>query len=156
MKLHPGLRLSPRPSRIGRVLIVAACTTTSGLLALLPLPIAAIVTGSAAILAVLVSGLWRCAGRGVPSSYHVGINRRIAVTDGEGQTRAGPILDDSYVGAWMTTIIWRADGDPWWHRSRSILVFRDTLSRDEFRRLRVLLRYGRPAIDGEASGAEAG
>ena len=156
MKLAPRLRVAPRPSRIGCALITAACAATSILLALLPLPPGAGILGAAAILAVLVSGLRRCAGRGVPSLFDVGIDRRITVRDCDGRSRAGSILDDSYVGACMTTIIWRADGDPWWHPARSILVLPDTLPRDEFRQLRVVLRYGRPVAGEETSGADAG
>jgi len=37
-----------------------------------------------------------------------------------------------------------------------IVVLPDTLPEDEFRRLRVVLRYGRPAAAGERSGKEAG
>ena len=156
MKLAPRLRLAPRPSRIGCALITAACALTSLLLALLPLPLAACLFAAAVIVAVLTSGLRRCAGRGVPSLLHVDIDRRIMVTDRAGRSRAGSILDDSYVGACVTTIIWCADGDPWWHPARSILVLPDTLPRDQFRRLRVALRYGRPVVEGETSGAEAG
>lgn len=156
MKLAPRLRLAPRPSRIGCALIAAACTLTSLLLALLPLPVAAHASGAAAILAVLASGLWRCAGRGMPSLIHVGIDRRITVTDRDARSRSGSIVDDSYVGACMTTIIWRADGDPWWHPARPILVLPDTFPRDEFRRLRVVLRYGRPVAGEGTRGAEAG
>jgi hypothetical protein len=156
MKLAPRLRLAPRRSLIGCALITAACALTSLLLALLPLPLAACLAGAVVILAVLALGLWRCTRRGVPSLFHVGIDLRITVTDCDGRSRAGSILDDSYVGACMTTIIWRADGDPWWQPARSILVLPDTLPRDEFRRLRVVLRYGSPVVEGETNGAEAG
>jgi len=156
MKLAPRLRLAPRPSRIGCALITAACAMTSLLLARLPLPLAARLVVAAAILAILTSGLRRCAGQGVPSLFHVDIDRRITVTDSAGRSRAGSILDDSYVGACVTTIIWCADGDPWWLPARSILVLPDTLPRDEFRRLRVALRYGRPVVARETSGTEAG
>jgi hypothetical protein len=155
MKLLPLLRLEPRRSRIGCALITAACAMTSLLLALLPLPLAACVAGAAAILGVLATGLRRFVGRGVPALVHVGIDRRITVTDRGGRSRTGSILDDSYVGAWLTTIIWSADGDPWWLPARAILVLPDTLPRDEFRRLRVVLRYGRPVAEGETSGTEA-
>jgi hypothetical protein len=156
MKPPPRLRLEPRPSRIGCAAIMAACTMTSILLALLPLPMVAMFAGAAIILAVLVSGLWRCTGRGVPALLHVGIDRRITVTDREGRSRAGVILDDSYVGAWLTTIVWRRDAMPWWRPARAIVVLPDTLPEDEFRRLRVVLRYGRPAAAGATNGEEAG
>jgi hypothetical protein len=70
---------------------------------------------------VLVSSLWRCAGRGVPAVLHVGIDRRLAVTDRMGRSQEGAILDASYVGAMLTTLVWRADGDRWWRPARTIL-----------------------------------
>jgi hypothetical protein len=155
MKPSPRLRLEPRPSRMGCALVATASATTSILLGLLPLPMAAVVPAAAAVAAVLVSGLWRCTGRGVPALLHVGIDRRITVTDRDGRSRAGMIQDDSYVGAWLTTIVWRWDGMPWWRPARAIVVLPDTLPRDEFRRLRVVLRYGRPGTGGR-SGEEAG
>jgi hypothetical protein len=155
MKLPPRLRLEPRPSRIGCVFVATACALTLILLGSLPLPIAAVVPAAGVVLAVLVSGLWRCRGRGVPALLHVGIDRRITVTGRNGRSRAGVILDDSYVGAWLTTIVWRWDGMPWWHPARAIVVLPDTLPRDEFRRLRVVLRYGQP-VAGETSSEEAG
>jgi hypothetical protein len=156
MKPAPRLRLEPRPSRFGGLAVAAGCAATSVLLALLPLPIAAVVPIASAILGVLWSGLRRCAGRGVPALLHVGLDRRITVTDRDGRSCDGAILDDSYVGAWLTTIVWRADGTPWWHPARAIVVLPDTLPEDDFRRLRVALRYGRPAAAGGTSAEEAG
>ena len=156
MKPPPRLRLEPRPSRIGCAWVAAGCAMTSILLGLLPLPMVAVLPAAAAIVAVLASGLWRCTGRGVPALLHVGIDRRITVTDCDGRSRTGVILDDSYVGAWLTTVVWRWDGMPWWRPAHAIVVLPDTLPRDEFRRLRVVLRYGRPVATGETSGEEAG
>jgi hypothetical protein len=92
----------------------------------------------------------------VPALVHVGLDRRIAVTDRTGRTQHGTILDDTYVGATITVIAWTADGDRWWRPVRPILVLPDVLSREEFRALRVLLRYGRAAGRGQTSGVEAG
>jgi len=156
MKPAPRLRLEPRPSRIGCAFVASTCAMTAVLIGWLPLPIAATVPASAVVLAVLVSGLWRCTGRGVPALLHVGVDRRITVTGRDGRSRAGTILDDSCVGAWLTTIVWRADGRSWWRPAPVIVVLPDTLPEDEFRRLRVVLRYGRPAAAGERSGKEAG
>ena len=156
MKEQPRLRLEPRPSWLGRALIVAACAATSVLLGWLPLPVAAVVPAGAAVLAVLLSGLRQCTRRGTPAMLDVGIDRRISVTDREGRSRSGAILDDSYVGAWLTTVIWRADEDAWWRQARVILILPDSLPPDDFRRLRVALRYGRPAGGEGTSGADAG
>jgi len=43
---------------------------------------------------------------------------------------------------------------PRWRPARTIVVLPDTLAADEFRRLRVALRYGRP-VGGATSGEEA-
>ena len=87
------------------------------------------VPASPLIVAVLAAGLWRCSGRGVPALLHVGIDRRITVTGRDGRSRTGVILDDSYVGAWLTTIVWRQDGMPWWRSARTVVVLPDTLPR---------------------------
>ena len=156
MKPLPRLRLEPRPSRIGCTLFAAACAMTAILLGALPLPVAGIAAGALAILTVLAGGLWRCTtGRGVPTLLHVGIDRRITVTDRHGRPRSGSILDDSYVGAAVTTIVWRADDDRWWRPARAILILPDSLPRDDFRRLRVVLRYGRVVRDEGRSDVEA-
>lgn len=156
MQSLPRLRLEPRPSRIACAAIVAACCGTAILVALLRLPVAATLGFTTILAAVLASGLWRCSGRGVPALLHVGMDRRIAVTDRTGRSNTGAILDDSYVGPTLTTIVWRADDDPWWRPARAILILPDTLPRDAFRRLRVVLRYGRAAGDAVTSGVEAG
>jgi hypothetical protein len=156
MKPSPRLRLEPRPSRIGCAFVATACAMTAILLGLLPLPMTAAVPATVTVLVVLVSGLWRCTGRGVPALLHVGIDRGLTVTGRDGRSRAGVILDNSYVGAWLTTIVWRADGIRWWRPARTIVVLPDTLPEDEFRRLRVVLRYGRPVAVGKTSGEEAG
>lgn len=153
--MEQGLRLTLRPSRIGCTAVWIGCVLASALLAMLPLPPVGYVPCGLVILAVLVSGLWRCTGRGLPALLHVGIDRRITVTACDGRSRAGAILDDSYVGAWLTTIVWRWDDSPWWHVANAIVVLPDMLPRDSFRRLRVVLRYGRPAVAGATSAEEA-
>ena len=70
--------------------------------------------------------------------------------------RAARILDDSYVGARLTTIVWRPDGAPLVMPVRAIVILPDTLAADDFRRLRVLLRYGQPGDDEDASERDAG
>ena len=110
------------------------------------LPRAAIVPGALLVLAVLVAGLWRCTGRGLPALLHVGIDRRITVTGCDGRSRAGAILDDSYVGAVVDdhrlasrTDAVVASGD------RPSSCYPTCCRARTSRRLRVALRYGRPA-----------
>ena len=156
MKHAQRLRLEPRPSRIAGAAISVGCIATVGLIAAMRLPAAAALGCVAIVIVVLISSLWRCAGRGVAAIMHVGIDRRISVTGRGGRTRAGVILDDSYVGSALTTVVWRADGDSWWRPARTMLFVPDSLPPDDFRRLRVLLRYGRPPGDAATSGVEAG
>jgi hypothetical protein len=59
---------------------------------------------------------------------------------GDGRLVAGHVRAATYVGAWITTIVWRPDGS---RLSRTILVLPDMLPDEDFRRLRVMLRYAR-------------
>jgi len=156
MQTPPRLRLEPRPSRIGRIAVLGGCAATAILVAWLPLPICVAAAGIAMVVGATLRALWRCSGRGVPALLHVGLDRRLTVTDREGRSRAGAILDDSYVGERLTTIVWRPDGAPWWRPAHAILVLPDTLPRDELRRLRVFLRYGRPPRAEATSAVDAG
>ncbi len=149
------MRLEPRPSRLAGSAIVVASMATAVLVAVVEMPIVPTVGCLSIVIAVLLSGLYRCAGRGVAAILHVGIDRSIVVTDRRGRSHAGAILDDSYVGSMLTTIVWRADGDRWWRPARTMLFVPDSLPPDEFRRLRVLLRYGRAPADAPTSGVDA-
>ena len=131
------------------------CVLCSVLLAALPLPMSVRLLGVVTVAGVLVGGLWRCTGRGVPALMHVGNDRRMTVTDYQGRSHAGTILDDTFVGAWLTTIVWQRDGSPWWRPARAIVVLPDMLPADEFRRLRVALRYGRPPARGTINDDDA-
>ena len=73
----------------------------------------------------------------------------VVVVTGDGNARAGRIHRESYVGARLSTLVWRPFGR--W-RSRTILLLPDMLPADDFRRLRVLMRYGRSDV---AHGAPA-
>jgi hypothetical protein len=95
-------------------------------------------------------------GRGVPAIVHVGIDRSLTITDRQGRSRDGVVLPESYVGARLTTIVWRAQGAPWCRPSDVILVLPDTLPPDDFRRLRIFLRYGRIPVVAATSGIDAG
>ncbi|MEO9136821.1 MAG: hypothetical protein ABI316_09490 [Casimicrobiaceae bacterium] len=64
----------------------------------------------------------------------------LVVVTGDGTACAGRVHRDSYVGARLSTIVWRPYGR--W-QLRAILLLPDMLPAGDFRRLRVLLRYGR-------------
>ncbi len=155
MHAPPRLRLEPRPSRIACAFIALTCAATATLIVLLPLPLW--LSGGAWLMVGIVAtcGFWRCTGRGVPALLHVGADRRITVSGRDGRSCDGSIRDDTYVGAHLTVIVWRPDGGCRWLPARSILILPDTLLADDFRRLRVVLRYGRPAVAARTSGVDA-
>jgi hypothetical protein len=150
------LRLEPRPSRIACVGIAAGCVALDVLTLLLPLDAWTNAVALLAIGGVAARGFWRCTGRGVPALLHVGHDRRITISSRDGRSQDGAVLDDSYVGAWLTTIVWRRDRASGFAFAESILILPDTLPAEDFRRLRVLLRYGRAVVDEDTSGRVAG
>ena len=154
MKLLPPLRLAPRRSRLATAIIAASYAATAALLLALPLPAVVVFGGAGGIGLACVWTLWRALGRSAPLLLRVGVDRRIAVITADGRACDGDILADSYVGHRLTTIVWLPDGA---RRARTLMVAADTLSAEDFRRLRVALRYGRAAGAGpETSGVDAG
>jgi hypothetical protein len=73
----------------------------------------------------------------------------VVVVAGDRSVCAGRVHRDSYVGPRLCTLVWRPFGR---RRARSILVLPDMLPAEDFRRLRVLMRYGRSDV---AHGAPA-
>jgi toxin CptA len=143
MRRPPSVHVVLSPSRIAGAGIGVLAAATIALTIALPLQPLVQLAMSAA---VVVWAGW---------SFHVdALHRgRIAVTDvrlapdlilvvcmGDGSLLAGQVRASTYVGAWVTTIVWRPDGRRW---SRAILVLPDMLPEEEFRRLRVMLRYAR-------------
>ena len=154
MKPPPRLALFPRPSRLGVALVLSTHAATAALAVWLPLPLAARLAALAAIVLAGACSVRKVAGPGRPRSIRIGIDRRIAVITRGGREANGEILDDCYVGPRLATIVWRPDGA---RRARTLLVLSDTLAADDFRRLRVALRYSRAAAaaDGDSE-VEAG
>jgi hypothetical protein len=112
------------------------------------LPLGAITTGLAwaAILAWMVNCMrvvaLRRGGRAV-REFVLRENLRVVVTTGGGMQAEGRVCPETYVGARITSIVWRPDGARF---SQAILLLPDMLPHDDFRRLRVLLRYGRSDV----------
>jgi hypothetical protein len=162
MKRTPPLCLELHASRAGRRLVALAGAATAALIAWLPLTLEFRIAALLAVAQATIDGIRRCAGRGLPASLRVGVDRRIAVRrQGDSELAEGTILDASYVGAHVATIVWRPDGDRvGWRRLRpapTIVVLPDALSAEDFRRLRVVLRYGRVASpERGTSGTAAG
>ena len=156
MRASPQLCVELRPSRLAGAAILLGAAVVAALVISLPLGSWATSLTMLSIGVVASRGLRQCAGRGVPARIKVGLDRRLAVTDRDGRVREGSILDDSYVGERLTTIVWRADGARWYEPAHAILLTVDSLGADDFRRLRVILRYGQPGTDRLASSRDAG
>jgi toxin CptA len=62
----------------------------------------------------------------------------IAVQDALGQWRAGSLREGSFVAPWLTVVRWRPAGARF---DRTIPILPDMLSREDFRRVRVMLRW---------------
>ena len=111
--------------------IVAGALMTAALVGWLPLPLEACALGLAWIGHAALRALRR-----------VRPGQRLRI-DASGAIEVGPasgsVRDGSFVAPWLAVVRWRPIG-AWW--DRSLLVAPDMLGADEFRRLRVLLRYG--------------
>ena len=146
MRWPPPVRVSLAPSIAAAMLIALLALATCGIVSRLPLDAAA------TAMIVVAIGVWAI------DRIHVVALRRgpravrrlelrgdltLVVVTGNGTAHAGRVHRDSYVGARLSTIVWRPYGR--WRR-RAILLLPDMLPADDFRRLRVLLRYGRSDV----------
>jgi hypothetical protein len=117
--------------RLARGFVGAAALATMALACALPLvpELRALAAAWAAVAALHVLS-------GMRGTRQLVLDRTGAIrVDGvEGRVREG-----SFVAPWLVVVRWRPDG-AW--RDRSLLVAPDMLGAGEFRRLRVLLRWG--------------
>lgn len=155
MRLPPASRAVLRPSRIAVTAIVVAATATCVVIAVLPFHAALLAIGMVSVL------LW-----GADRAYVIGLrrgpratreltltaDRLIVVRTGDDGLVAGHVRDASYVGPVVTTIVWRPDRS---RRSRTIWLLPDMLSAEDYRRLRVMLRYSRSGVTQDASASHA-
>jgi len=149
------LRLEPRPSRAAFALVSLVCLAVAALVAALWLPWWAALACFGAISLGFHDGRRRTVGDRVPALVHVGIDRTITVTDRRGRSRNGVVDASSFVGARLTTVVWRVSDAPWWRPPDVILFLPDVVPADDFRRLRIFLRYGRSA-SAATRGVDAG
>ena len=141
--MPPAVHVVLAPSRIAGagigVLAAATIALTIALPLETPLQVALITTAVAwAGWSFRVDALHR--GRFAVTEVRVAPDLLVVACMGDGRLVAGQVRTSTYVGAWITTIVWRQDGR---RRSRSILVLPDMLPAEDFRRLRVMLRYAR-------------
>jgi len=143
MRLPPAVRVTLQPSRRAVAWVVGMALCTCGVVA--TLPIDPVIVGLVVIAILVWAGdrvVVVALRRGPRASVALWLtgDRTIVVRRGDGRLVAGHVRSSSYVGARITTLVWRPDG-AW--RSRAELILPDMLQPDDFRQLRVLLRYGR-------------
>jgi len=158
MDAAPWVRVTLGPSRIAGAAVVLAYTATAALAAWLPWPYsirAAMVLALGAYAIVLARSWATRSARHAIVAAAVGIDRRITLTEANGQRIEGVVHAHSYVGSVLTTIVVRL---PARRRLRTVAILPDMLPAEDFRRLRVLLRLGRDddSADGSALAREPG
>ena len=143
MRRPPSVHVVLWPSRIAGAGIGVLAAATIALTIALPLqPLVHLATIAAiaawAAWSFRVDALHR--GRFAVTELRLAPDLILLVCMGDGRLVAGDVRASTYVGAWVTTIVWRPDGRCW---SRALLVLPDMLPAEDFRRLRVMLRYAR-------------
>jgi len=117
------------------------------------LPGAGVVRGALVIgigaYAILTMRHWaaRSASRAIVG-IELDVERSVCLTERAGRRIEGMVQPDSYVGAWLTTVVVRPDEK---RRLRTVAILPDMLPADDFRRLRLLLRLGRAPTTTEDS-----
>jgi toxin CptA len=155
MRIAPIVSVTLAPSRMAGAAIGVGGLGTLAVLLLLPL------SGGlqAAACAVVLAGAWvafeRVAARATADAVvalRATGDLTIVVTRGDGRLVAGRVRPSTFVTSLLTSIVWRAEGACF---ARSILVLPDMLDADDFRRLRVLLRYARSGRTQDAPASHA-
>jgi toxin CptA len=146
MRWPPPVRVALAPSLVASLLIASLACATCAVVATLPFDAWQIAVANAGIALCAVDRVRVVGLRQGPRAVR-GLELRgdltVLVVNGDGGACAGRVHRDSYVGARLSTIVWRPFGR--W-RVRTILILPDMLPAADFRRLRVLLRYGRSAV----------
>ena len=155
MRLPVQLRVSPRPSRVAMAVIVALAVVMLGVVLTLALPV------TCDIVAALALAGWarhHIRLHGTRAAQHAIVeillssDAVIVTRRRNGALLAGHVRSATFVHPWFTSIVWRPDGARW---SQSVPLVPDMLNIDDFRRLRVLLRYGRREVTAGAPESQA-
>jgi hypothetical protein len=155
MRLPVQLRVTLRRSRIAMLALISAWAAGAGLLLILPTP-AWLDALAAAGLAGWAHHHW---GRHASRRSRHAVVEVMLSTDAVVVVRyrderlvAGAVRASTFVHPWFTTIVWRPDGR-WF--SRRLPILPDMLDADAFRRVRVMLRYGKSEVEAGAPANQA-
>ena len=130
-----------RPSRRAAWIVAGAALATLALIAATPGSTAARVLAAAWIACAAMDALRARAflrGRRGVRAIRLGRGGEIAVQDGLGAWRAGSVSEGSFVAPWLTVIRWRPAEARF---DRTVPILPGMLPQEDFRRLRVLLRW---------------
>jgi hypothetical protein len=146
MQWPPPVRIVLSSSYTALALIGALSAATCAVIATLPLDPVVLAFATLGIVAWAIDRIQVVALRLGPRAvrqFEVRGDLTVLIVTGDGNACAGRVHRDSYVGARISTLVWRPFGR--W-RTRTILLLPDMLPARDFRRLRVLLRYGRSDV----------
>jgi hypothetical protein len=152
MRLPVQLHVALRPSPTAAAVIVVAAVAAFAVELTLPTPWLLDVGVGIALGAWAIDRIRYHALRTRPAAIvevMLSTDAVIVVRRRDGKLIAGHVRSETYVHPWFTSIVWRPDRS---RRSRALPIVPDMADVDEFRRLRVLLRYGRREV---AAGAPA-
>ncbi len=142
IKYSESVEVSLGPSRLASRILLAASGATLGILLATPMSWWARVALAVAVLAHALHAHRRIALRVARRSVHqlrLDSSGDIAVSDGEGRTREGQVREGCFVAPWLTIVRWRPQGMRF---DRTEVILPDAIAGEDFRRLRVLLRWG--------------
>lgn len=123
-----------RPSRIGRAVLLAVTSTALASIMLADLPALAVMA-SAVYTFVLTFHAWRTR---IPRELRLFPDGSLEIRHPAQAWQTAQVLTRSMVNPWLTVLAYRLEGE---RHGRSITLLPDSLSRDDFRRLRVWLRW---------------
>ena len=139
------IRITLGPSRLACIAQSVVAVGTVAVLSTLPIHPLILAASFAALAAWVAHRIWSIGlkrGRSTIRELRVQDDHTVVATSVSGERFAGHVQDASYVGAYVTTLVLRVKGS---RRAKSVLILPDMLPADDFRRLRVLLRYARNA-----------
>lgn len=152
--MHGTIDVMVRRSSVLAVLLVLVHVASLALIWSLALPIALHIGLKLAVLSSLLWSLFK-AGWIVTSnrSFRLRLTPagrqdapdRIEITYASGEVMRGSVVEGSLVLARLVILRCRRDRDRWWQPDRGWLLLPDSIPADDFRRLRVRLRWGRAA-----------
>jgi Membrane-bound toxin component of toxin-antitoxin system len=143
MQKPPSVFVELGPSRIACAAIVLISSATFAVLVAAKVPWIALVGSLCGLVAwstITIRRVGLQIGPAAVSTIRLQGDDTVAIEYGDGRSEIGTLRTSSTVGARVTTLVWRPKES---FCSRAVLILPDMLPADAFRRLRVLMRYGR-------------